>query len=131
MASKSNLTILYFFSKYQLVNRKVDTQVLEFYNKNAFCSGVRYIAFEKLQRTNELKMVGVLVCNKVFPWTADEFEQWTLLTDSTSEQTHMYFKAHVLRGARLFTEFHTPYVYEVSLFLYFMATILTFNRSIV
>ncbi|XP_026326608.1 uncharacterized protein LOC113235202 [Hyposmocoma kahamanoa] len=75
--------------------------------------GFRYIAFEKLRRTNELKMVGVLVGNKVFPWSAEELEQWTLLTDSPPEQTHMFFRAHVLRSSNLFATYNCSYVYEL------------------
>ncbi|KAI5643569.1 hypothetical protein NE865_04371 [Phthorimaea operculella] len=74
-------------------------------------SGDRWIAYERLQRTNEKKPVGLLVANQTFPWEADEYEKWGSTCCRKPERNHMYFRAHCLRHSKVFD--HASHAYEI------------------
>lgn len=76
-------------------------------------SGDRLLAFEKLPRTRELKLIGVGVGNKVSSWMIDELEEWAHYTDSRPEKHRMYFIAHCLKDPDLFKKYNTDFIYEV------------------
>ncbi|XP_013196937.1 uncharacterized protein LOC106139968 [Amyelois transitella] len=76
-------------------------------------SGDRFIAYEKIPRTGERKMIGVLIANKLFPWAADELEEWAHYTASRPERHRMYFCAHCIRSPNLFTKYNINFIYDV------------------
>ncbi|XP_022130953.2 uncharacterized protein LOC111004286 [Pieris rapae] len=76
-------------------------------------SGDRFIAYEYIPRTNERKMVGVCVANRVYPWAIDELEEWAHSTSPRPERNRMYFIAHCLRSPNLFKKYDVPYLYDV------------------
>ncbi|XP_052754168.1 uncharacterized protein LOC113518626 [Galleria mellonella] len=76
-------------------------------------SGDRLLAYEHLARTNEKKLVGVTVANQVFPWAADELEEWAHYTISKPERHRMYFCAHCYRSPNLFKKYNVSYIYDV------------------
>ncbi|CAK1577930.1 unnamed protein product [Parnassius mnemosyne] len=76
-------------------------------------SGDRFLAFEKIDRTGETKLIGVSVANKIFPWMTDELEEWAHFTFSKPERTRMYFIAHCLKNSNLINKYNVEYVYEV------------------
>ncbi|XP_072942192.1 uncharacterized protein [Epargyreus clarus] len=76
-------------------------------------SGDRLLALERIKRTGEQKLVGVSVSNKVFPWAADELEEWAHHTASTPERNRMYFCAHCIRSPNLFQKYNVEFIYEV------------------
>ncbi|XP_059061172.1 uncharacterized protein LOC131854065 [Achroia grisella] len=76
-------------------------------------SGDRLLAFECLARTNEKKLVGVSVANQVFPWAADELEEWAHYTASRPERHRMYFCAHCYRSPNLFKKYDVNYIYDI------------------
>ncbi|CAK1551503.1 unnamed protein product [Leptosia nina] len=76
-------------------------------------SGDRYLAYEYIPRTNERKLVGVCVANKVMPWLIDELEEWAHCTPSRPERNRMYFIAHCLRSPNLYKKYNVPFLYDV------------------
>ncbi|CAG5041129.1 unnamed protein product [Parnassius apollo] len=78
-------------------------------------SGDRFLAFEKIERTGETKLIGVSIGNKVLPWTSDELEEWAHSTSSKPEQTRMYFNAHCLKDSNLINKYNVDYLYEVEI----------------
>lgn len=78
-------------------------------------TGDRLLAFENIPRTGEKKLVGIAVGYKVYPWVADELEEWAHYTDSRPEKNRMYFCAHCIRSPDLFSKYKVDYIYEVSI----------------
>ncbi|CAH0397251.1 unnamed protein product [Chilo suppressalis] len=76
-------------------------------------SGDRLLAFEHIKRTGERKLIGVSVANKIFPWVADELEDWAHCTCSYPESHRMYFIAHCYRSPNLFQKYDVNYIYEI------------------
>ncbi|XP_026745145.1 uncharacterized protein LOC113506506 [Trichoplusia ni] len=76
-------------------------------------SGERILAFEKIQRTGERRLIGVTVANRVYPWMVDELEEWAHYTASKPEKHRMYFCAHCLRSPNLFKKYNVDYIYDI------------------
>ncbi|KAG6447848.1 uncharacterized protein LOC115442007 [Manduca sexta] len=76
-------------------------------------SGDRFLAFERIPRTGERKLVGVCVANQVHPWMIDELEEWAHYTASHPERNRMYFCAHCLKSPNLFRKYNVDYIYDI------------------
>ncbi|XP_050681746.1 uncharacterized protein LOC126977095 [Leptidea sinapis] len=76
-------------------------------------SGERILAYEYIPRTKERKLVGLCVCNKVYPWMVEELEQWGHSTSTTPERHRIYFIAHCIRSPSLFQKYKVEYIYDV------------------
>lgn len=89
--------------------------LLQFYKIDIAISGDRFLAFERMERTDERKLIGVCVANKVWPWMIDELEEWAHYTASPPERHRMYFSAHCLKSPGLFKKYNVDYIYDVSI----------------
>ncbi|CAB3222719.1 unnamed protein product [Arctia plantaginis] len=76
-------------------------------------SGDRFLAYERIKRTNERKLVGVCVCTKQYPWMIDELEEWAHVTASRPERHRMYFCAHCLKSPNFFKKYNVDFIYEI------------------
>ncbi|KAJ2938799.1 hypothetical protein O0L34_g18422 [Tuta absoluta] len=72
-------------------------------------TGDRWLAFERLERTNEIKPIGVLAANKAFVWEADEYEKWGNACCYKPEREYLYFRAHCLRKSPVFDKCSNAY----------------------
>ncbi|XP_053599553.1 uncharacterized protein LOC128669097 [Plodia interpunctella] len=91
----------------------LNSQYLDVLTDKYAHSGDRFIAYEKIARTGERKMIGVLVANKLFPWHADELEEWAHFTPSKPERHRMYFTAHCIKSPNLFKKYNVDFIYDV------------------
>ncbi|XP_075972456.1 uncharacterized protein LOC142974179 [Anticarsia gemmatalis] len=91
----------------------LDSPYLDILSDKYSHSGDRLLAFERLHRTNERKMVGLCVANKVCPWMIGELEDWAHVTPSKPERHRMYFLAHCLKSPNFFQKYHVDFIYDV------------------
>ncbi|CAD0199056.1 unnamed protein product [Chrysodeixis includens] len=76
-------------------------------------SGERLLAFEKLPRTGEKKLIGITVANRVYPWMVDELVEWAHFTTSKPEKYRMFYCAHCLKSPDLFKKYKAEYIYNI------------------
>ncbi|KAL4704694.1 hypothetical protein ACJJTC_011478 [Scirpophaga incertulas] len=76
-------------------------------------SGDRFLAYERLSRTKEHKLVGVCVINKVYPWVSSELDEWAHFTPSKPERNRLYFLSHCYRSPNIFNKYNVQYIYDV------------------
>ncbi|XP_022829607.1 uncharacterized protein LOC111358623 [Spodoptera litura] len=75
--------------------------------------GDRMLAFERIKRTKETKLVGLSVASKLYPWTVGELDEWAHVTTIMPEKYKIYFTAHCLKQPDLFRKYKVDYIYDV------------------
>ncbi|KAF9406459.1 hypothetical protein HW555_013181 [Spodoptera exigua] len=91
----------------------LDSPLLDVQTDQYSSSGDRILAYERLERTGERKLVGLAVANKIYPWMIGELDEWAHCTTSLPDKYKIYFTAHCLKGPNLFKKYNVDYIYEV------------------
>ncbi|XP_021187473.2 uncharacterized protein LOC110374193 isoform X1 [Helicoverpa armigera] len=76
-------------------------------------SGERLLAFERIPRTSERKLIGITIANRVYPWMIKELVEWAHCTPSKPERHRMFFCAHCLQSPNLFKKYNVDYIYDI------------------
>ncbi|XP_011562020.3 uncharacterized protein LOC105392122 [Plutella xylostella] len=90
-----------------------DSRYLQVLSEKYAYSGDRLIALEKNDRTDERRLIGVAVANKIFPWMANELEEWGHSTTDKAERHRMFFQAHCYRHPNLFKKYKVDYIWDI------------------
>lgn len=84
---------------------------------NFISPGDRLMAFERIKRTGETKLVGLAVASRIYPWTQLELDEWAHATSALPEKYKIYFSAHCLKKSNLFKKYNADYIYDVSIYI--------------
>uniref|UniRef100_A0A2H1VQB9 SFRICE_003418 n=1 Tax=Spodoptera frugiperda TaxID=7108 RepID=A0A2H1VQB9_SPOFR len=93
----------------------LDSPLLDVLTDKYSTSGDRLMAFERIKRTGETKLVGLAVASRIYPWTQLELDEWAHATRALPEKYKIYFSAHCLKKSNLFKKYNADYIYDVEI----------------